>query len=63
MIIRFATNNNTSGWRHQLEIDTDNKQYKYGSFLFHYADVNKMTKKQLDEIVKTLNENDFEEIK
>lgn len=62
MTIKFATKTNTNGWRHQLEIDTDKKQFKYGSHLFHYADVNNMTKKQLDEIVKTLIENDFKKI-
>lgn len=62
MIIKFATKNNSNGWRHQLEIDTEQKQFKYGAFLFHYADVNNMTKKQLDEIVKTLIENDYKKI-
>ena len=62
MIIKLATKNNTNGWRYQLEIDIDQKQFKYGAFLFHYADVNDMTKKQLNEIVKILIENDFEKI-
>ena len=62
MIIKLASNCNKNGWQHQLEIDIDKKQYKYGSFLFQHADVNKMTKKQLTEIVKTLVDNGFEKI-
>ena len=63
MIIRFSSNTNANGWRQQLEIDTDKKQYKFGAFLFHYADVNKMTKQQLQEIVTALNDNGYECIK
>ena len=62
MTIKFATKNNSNGWRYQLEIDTIKHEFKYGSHLFHYADVNNMTKKQLDEIVKHLIENDFKKI-
>ena len=31
MTIKFATKNNSNGWRYQLEIDTQQKQFKYGS--------------------------------
>ena len=62
MTIKFATKTNTNGWRYQLEIDTEQKQFKYGSHLFHSADVNDLKKKQLEEIVKHLIENDFKKI-
>ena len=62
MKIKLATKPNTYGWRYQLEIDINKNQFKYGSHLFVSADVNNMTKKQLNEIVKILIENDFEKL-
>jgi len=63
MIIRFGSKPTSNGWRWQLEIDTDKKQYKHGQFLFHYADVNELTKRQFSEIIETLDNNGFEKIK
>ena len=59
MIIRFSTKTNKNGWQYQLEIDTDKKQYQCGSYLFQTADVNLMTKKQLEEIEEALLANDY----
>ena len=53
MIKRYATKVNKNGWNYQLQIDTDTKEFKYGTFLFVSAD-SQMTKKQLDEIVSLL---------
>ena len=53
MIKRYATKVNKNGWNYQLQIDTDTKEFKYGTFLFVSAD-SKKTKKELDEIVSLL---------
>ena len=53
MIKRYATKVNKNGWNYQLEIDITEKAFKYGTYLFPYADC-QMTKKQLDEIVSLL---------
>jgi hypothetical protein len=53
MIKRYATKVNKNGLNYQLEIDTDTKEFKYGTFLFVSAD-SKKTKKELDEIVSLL---------
>ena len=63
MKIKFASKTNSNGWRYQLEIDIENKQFKYGSHLFHSADVSSMTKKQLDELSAALIVQGFERIK
>ncbi len=59
MIIRFATKTNTSGLQYQLEVDTANMEFRYGSHLFVSADVHQLTKMQLDEIADTLTANDY----
>ena len=53
MKLRYATKTSKAGWQYQLEINTKKKQFKRGYFLFPNADGN-MTKKQLDEMVKSL---------
>ncbi len=62
MKIKIAGKVNNSGWRKQLLIDTDKKTFVYGSFLFHSADINDLTIKQLKETVETLKNNDFIEV-
>jgi hypothetical protein len=62
MVIKLASKINNSGWRHQLIIDTNKKIYSYGSFLFHSADVKDLTKKQLNNFVQMLKDNDFTEV-
>ncbi len=62
MKIKIAGKVNNSGWRKQLLIDTDKKSFVYGSFLFHSADINDLTIKQLKETIETLKNNDFIEI-
>ena len=61
MKIKIAGKINSCGWRKQLVIDTDNKTYSYGSFLFHSADINDLTQKQLKECLQVLKDNDFTE--
>ena len=62
MVIKLASKINNSGWRHQLIVDTDNKIYSYSSFLFHSADVKDLTKKQLNNFVQMLKDNNFTEV-
>lgn len=50
MTLKFSRKTNNCGWREQIEINTDTKTYQRGAFLFHSADVEEMTKKQLDSI-------------
>lgn len=62
MKIKVAGKINNCGWRKQLLIDTDKKTFVYGSFLFHSADINDLTVKQLKETIETLKNNDFIEV-
>jgi hypothetical protein len=62
MKIKIAGKVNNCGWRKQLLIDTDKKTFVYGSFLFHSADINDLTVKQLKETIETLKNNDFIEV-
>jgi hypothetical protein len=62
MKIKIASKVNSCGWRKQLEIDTDKKVYSYGAFLFHSADINDLTQKQLKECLQVLKDNDFTEV-
>lgn len=62
MKIKVAGKVNSCGWRKQLVIDTDKKIFEYGSFLFHSADINDLTVKQLKEVIETLKNNDFVEV-
>lgn len=62
MKIKIAGKINSSGWRKQLVIDTDKKVYSYGAFLFHSADINDLTQKQLKEHLQVLKDNDFTEV-
>ena len=62
MKIKIAGKVNNCGWRKQLLIDTDKKTFVYGSFLFHSADINDLTVKQLKETIETLKNNDFVEV-
>ena len=62
MKIKIAGKINNCGWRKQLVIDTDNKTYNYGSFLFHSADINDLTQKQLKECLQVLKDNNFTEV-
>jgi hypothetical protein len=62
MKIKIAGKINSSGWRKQLVIDTDKKVYSYGAFLFHSADINDLTQKQLKECLQVLKDNDFTEV-
>lgn len=62
MKIKIAGKVNNCGWRKQLVIDTDKKTFEYGSFLFHSADINDLTVKQLKEVIETLKNNDFVEV-
>lgn len=62
MRIKIAGKINNCGWRRQLVIDTDKKIYSYGSFLFHSADINDLTPKQLKECLQVLKDNDFTEV-
>lgn len=62
MVIKLTSKINSSGWRHQLIIDTDKKVYSYGSFLFHSADINDLTQKQLKECLQVSKDNDFTEV-
>lgn len=62
MKIKIAGKVNNCGWRKQLVIDTDKKTFVYGSFLFHSADINDLTTKQLKETIETLKNNDFIEV-
>ena len=62
MIIRFGSKPTSNGWRWQVEIDTEKKQYKHGAFLFHYADVNDLTKKQFNELLEALDNGGFQKI-
>jgi hypothetical protein len=62
MKIKIAGKVNSCGWRKQLVIDTDKKTYIYGSFLFHSADINDLTQKQLKETIQLLKDNDFIEV-
>jgi hypothetical protein len=62
MKLKIAGKLNNSGWRKQLVIDIDKKTYTYGSFLFHSADINDLTTKQLKETIQTLKDNDFVEV-
>ena len=62
MKIKVASKINNCGWRKQLEIDTDNKTFVYGSFLFHSADINDLTVKQLKETIQLLKDNNFVEL-
>lgn len=59
MKIKIAGKVNSSGWRKQLVIDTDKKTFECGAFLFHSADINDLTTKQLKETIETLKANDF----
>lgn len=59
MIIRFSTKNNYNGNRHQLEVDTDKKEYQYGYFLFYEADIKNLTNKQLKKIIDILIAHNF----
>jgi hypothetical protein len=61
MKIKIAGKINNYGWRKQLVIDTDNKTYIYGSFLFHSGDINDLTQKQLKECLQILKDNNFTE--
>ena len=62
MKIKIAGKINNCGWRKQLVIDTDKKTYSYGAFLFHSADINDLTQKQLKECLQVLKNNDFTEV-
>ena len=62
MKIKIAGKVNNCGWRKQLVVDTDKKTFEYGSFLFHSADINDLTIKQLKEVIETLKNNDFVEV-
>lgn len=62
MKIKIAGKVNTSGWRKQLIVDIDKKAFVYGSFLFHSADINDLTQKQLKETVELLKDNGFIEV-
>ncbi len=62
MKVKIAGKINNCGWRKQLVIDTDKKTFEYGSFLFHSADINDLTTKQLKETIETLKANDFIEV-
>jgi hypothetical protein len=62
MKIKIAGKINNCGWRKQLIIDTDKKTYSYGSFLFHSANINDLTQKQLKECLQVLKDNDFMEV-
>lgn len=62
MKIKIAGKVNSCGWRKQLLIDIDKKTFIYGSFLFHSADINDLTVKQLKETIETLKNNDFIEV-
>jgi hypothetical protein len=62
MKIKVAGKVNSCGWRKQLVIDTDKKTFEFGSFLFHSADINDLTVKQLKEVIETLKNNDFIEV-
>ena len=62
MKIKIAGKVNNCGWRKQLLIDIDKKTFVYGSFLFHSADINDLTVKQLKETIETLKNNDFIEV-
>lgn len=59
MKIKVAGKVNNCGWRKQLVVDTDKKTFEYGSFLFHSADINDLTTKQLKETIETLKNNGF----
>ena len=60
--IKIAGKVNSSGWRKQILIDIDKKTFVKGAFLFHSADVNDLTAKQLKEVEETLLNNDFMEV-
>lgn len=62
MKIKIAGKINNYGWRKQIEIDTDKKVYSYGAFLFHSADINDLTQKQLKECLQVLKDNNFMEV-
>lgn len=62
MKVKIAGKVNSCGWRKQLVIDTDKKFFEHGSFLFHSADINDLTAKQLKEVIETLKNNDFVEV-
>ena len=50
MIIRYATNPNTSGNTYQAEIDNEQKTIKAGCFVFCGLPYVKATKKQINNI-------------
>lgn len=62
MKIKIAGKINNYGWRKQMIIDTDKKTFECGSFLFHSADINGLTQKQLKECLQVLKDNDFTEV-
>ena len=59
MEIKFSSKPTIYGWTHQLVFDDVKKEYKYGSYLFGASDVANLTKRQLDDIEKTLIENGY----
>ena len=61
MIKRYATMVNQNGWNYQLEIDTTEKTFKYGTFIFSHSDCQK-SKKQLDELTSFLLANGYRKI-
>ena len=62
MKIKLASKVNSYGWRKQLIIDVNKKTFVFGSFLFHSADINDLTNKQLKETIETLKNNNFIEV-
>ena len=62
MIMRFPPTTKSRGNNFQLEIDTDAKQFEYGTFLFRSADVTKMKITQLKQLINTIEDNGFKRV-
>lgn len=63
MIFRFNSKPTRNGWTYQLEYNDETKEYEYGTYIFLSGDVEGMTKKQLDRMVRHLQGNGYHQAK
>lgn len=59
MILKISQKINNCGWCKQIIIDFDNKTIKTGSYLFHSADINKISATQYKQTIDYFINNGF----
>lgn len=62
MILRLQTKTNKNGYSYQLEINTQNKTFKAGYFIFRSPDIKGLTYTQINAFKQVLIQAGFAEV-